>query len=214
MDFAAMFTPDWYLALGQVILIDLFLSGDNAIIIGLAAAGLPSELRRKAIIYGVIAATVLRIILSLITFKLLAIIGLTLAGGLLLAWVCWKMWREIKDHGEQLKAVDDDDTNDGGEPGTNKTFRQALTAIVIADVSMALDNVLGVAGAAGEYIEVLVFGLVLSIALMAVAANYIARVIERYHWIAYIGLAVIAWVAGDMIFRGFNEVAAHVTAAL
>lgn len=214
MDFTTMFTADWYLALGQVILIDLFLSGDNAIIIGLAAAGLPPELRRKAIIYGVVMATVLRIVLSIIAFKLLTIIGLTLAGGLLLTWVCWKMWREIKDHGEQLKAVDGDTTNGEEKHSTEKSFRQALIAIVIADVSMALDNVLGVAGAAGDHVEVLVFGLVLSIALMAIAANYIARIIERYHWIAYIGLAVIAWVAGDMIYRGATEVAAVVSASL
>ena len=203
-----MISPDWFIALGTVIVIDLVLSGDNAIVIGIAASGLPAKQRRKVIIYGVAAATVLRILFAIVTLKLLTIIGLTLAGGLLLLWVCWKMWREIQDHGEQLKAVDD-----GGaaiKVNKNKSFFQALVAIVVADVSMALDNVLGVAGAAQEHVEVLIFGLILSIALMAVAANYIARVIERYHWIAYIGLGVVAYVAVDMIYRGINEVAAAV----
>jgi YjbE family integral membrane protein len=205
------FSPDWFIALGTVIVIDLVLSGDNAIVIGLAAAGLPPLQRRRAIFYGVIAATVLRILFAVVTFKLLTIIGLTLAGGLLLLWVSWKMWREIRDHGEQLRAVEDAEKNGQAAPvNRDKTFFQALIAIVVADVSMALDNVLGVAGAADEHVEVLIFGLILSIALMAVAANYIARIIERHHWIAYIGLAVIAYVAIDMIYRGINEVAAAV----
>jgi YjbE family integral membrane protein len=208
---AILFSPEWFVALGTVVVIDLVLSGDNAIVIGLAAAGLPAQLRRKAIFYGVIAATVLRILFAVVTFHLLTIIGLTLAGGLLLLWVCWKMWREIRDHGEQLKAVENGETPPNGPAGADaarvKSFRQALLAIVIADVSMALDNVLGVAGAAHEHLDVLIFGLILSIALMAIAANYIARIIERYHWIAYIGLAVVGWVAIDMIIRGMTEVA-------
>lgn len=203
-----MISPDWFIALGTVIVIDLVLSADNAIVIGLAAAGLPAQQRRKVIIYGVAAATVLRILFAVVTFKLLTIIGLTLAGGLLLLWVCWKMWREIQDQGEQLKAVADGDESQ--KTNKNKTFFQALIAIVVADVSMALDNVLGVAGAAHEHIEVLIFGLILSIALMAVAANYIARIIERHHWIAYIGLGVVAYVAVNMIYRGIGEVAAAV----
>ncbi len=201
-----MFSPEWFTALGSVIVIDLVMSGDNAIIVGLAAAGLPPELRRKAIVIGVVIATVLRIIFALITFQLLQIIGLTLAGGLLLLWVSWKMWHDIR----QRNAEQREQAGEGSqEPGAGgKTFRQALMAIVIADVSMALDNILGVAGAAHEHIEVLIFGLVLSIALMAVAANFIAKLIERHNWIGYIGLVVIAWVAVDMIVRGYSEVAA------
>ena len=205
-----MFTPEWFVALGTVIVIDLVLSGDNAIVIGLAASGLPPVLRRKAIIYGMIVATVARIIFAVITFQLLKIIGLTLAGGLLLLWVCWKMWREIRDRGEQLRAVQNGEQvgEDGGEANAKveKNFRQALIAIVIADITMALDNILGVAGAAKEHAEVLIFGLVLSIALMAIAANYIAQIIERYHWIAYVGLAIIGWVSIDMIIRGGDQV--------
>lgn len=205
-----MFSPDWFVALATVIVIDLVLSGDNAIIIGLAAAGLPAAQRRKAIVYGVAAATILRVLFAVVAFKLLTIIGLTLAGGLLLLWVCWKMWREIRDHGDRPETVDDEAGGRDQKVNQNKTFFQALTTIVVADVSMALDNVLGVAGAANDHVEVLVFGLVLSIALMAVAANYIARIIERHHWIAYIGLAVVAYVAVDMIYRGVTEVAAAV----
>ncbi len=204
-------------SLGTVIIIDIVMSGDNAIIIGMAAAGLPAELRRRAIIIGIVAATVLRVIFASITFHLLAIIGLTLAGGLLLAWVCYRMWREIREG--QTKAVPAELAptmvgNPGPEdcdaPGSTvkcKTLGQALIAIVVADVSMSLDNVLAVAGAAHDYLWILIFGLILSIALMAVASNYIAKLLERHHWIAYIGLAIVAYVAVDMIYRGFIEVA-------
>ena len=204
-----MFSAEWFTALGSVIVIDLVMSGDNAIIVGLAAAGLPPELRRKAIVVGVAAATVLRIFFALITFQLLQIIGLTLAGGLLLLWVSWKMWRDIwQRNAEQRKQAGEEVSE---QSRGSKTFRQALIAIVVADVSMALDNILGVAGAAHDHIEVLVFGLVLSIALMAVAANYIAKLIERHNWIGYVGLVVIAWVAVDMIVRGYSEVASAAT---
>ncbi len=204
-------------SLGTVIIIDIVMSGDNAIIIGMAAAGLPAELRRRAIIIGIVAATVLRIMFATITLHLLAIIGLTLAGGLLLAWVCYRMWREIREG--QMKAVPAEPAptvvgNPGPEdcdaPGSTvkcKTLGQALIAIVVADVSMSLDNVLAVAGAAHDHMGILIFGLTLSIALMAVASNYIAKLLERHHWIAYIGLAVVAYVAVDMIYRGFIEVA-------
>ena len=196
-------------SLGSVIVIDIVMSGDNAIVIGMAAAGLPPQLRRRAILYGIMAATVLRIGFAAITFHLLAILGLTLAGGLLLAWVCWHLWRELRGGQLQAPQSDDDDTADGNpaRPAPVKTLRQALVAIAIADVSMSLDNVLAVAGAAHEFLWVLVFGLMLSIALMAVAANYIAGLLERYHWIAYVGLAIIAYVAGNMIYRGLAEVA-------
>lgn len=190
-------------AFGSVIIIDIVMSGDNAVIIGMAAAGLPLALRRRAIVYGIMVATVLRIIFASITVQLLTIIGLTLAGGLLLAWVCWHMWLEI--HGGQMQA---DDDSEGSKPKAEvKTLRQAMITIIIADVTMSFDNVLAVAGAAQDHIWVLVFGLVLSIALMAVAANYIAGLLKRHHWIAYIGLIIIAYVAGDMIYRGFVEVA-------
>ena len=197
-------------SLGSVIIIDIVMSGDNAIIIGMAAAGLPPDLRRRAIMYGIMAATVLRIVFATITFHLLAILGLTLAGGLLLAWVCWHMWCEIR-CGSMNCPPADADTGEATDPPTPvKTLRQALVTIIIADVSMSLDNVLAVAGAAHNYLWVLVFGLMLSITLMAVAANFIARLLGRHHWIAYIGLLVVAYVAGDMIYRGVVEVAAAV----
>jgi YjbE family integral membrane protein len=196
-------------ALGSVIVIDIVMSGDNAIIIGMAAAGLPPDLRRRAIIYGIMAATVLRIVFALVTFQLLAILGLTLAGGLLLAWVCWHMWCEIRCGNMRCAPADDEmgKSDADAPPKPVKTLRQAMLTIIIADVSMSLDNVLAVAGAAHEFLWVLVFGLMLSIALMAVAANYIAGLLERHHWIAYVGLLVIAYVAGDMIYRGVVEVA-------
>ncbi len=183
-----------------IIAIDIVMSGDNAIIIGLAAAGLEPQLRRRAILIGIMAATVLRIAFAALTVQLLSVIGLTLAGGLLLVWVCWKMWRELRrGHGHAVTP---------GAPKEVKTFRQALVMIVAADVSMSLDNVLAVAGAAGDHLWILVFGLTLSIALMGLASNYIARILERHHWVAYIGLIIIAYVAGDMIWRGATEVMA------
>ena len=193
-------------SLGSVIIIDIVMSGDNAIIIGMAAAGLAPEMRRRAIIVGLVAATVLRILFAVVSFHLLAILGLTLAGGLLLLWVCWHMWREIR--GELMRAPATKANPGDGEAAAArpKTFRQAMIVIVLADVSMSLDNVLAVAGASLGHLWVLVFGLTLSIALMAVAANYIARLLERHHWIAYIGLAIVAYVAGDMIYRGMSEI--------
>ena len=190
-----------------VIAIDLVMSGDNAIIIGIAANSLPKELRRKAIIYGIMGATVLRIMFAAVAVQLLQIIGLTLAGGLLLSWVCWQMWRELREHKSlaemeaeaAVKTAEDDDQ-------TNISIRRAMRNIIIADLSMSLDNVLAVAGAARDHLEILIFGLVLSIALMAVASTFIANLLDRYHWISYIGLAVIAYVAGDMIWRGGFEV--------
>ena len=197
-------------SLGSVIIIDIVMSGDNAIIIGMAAAGLPPALRRRAIFIGLAAATVLRILFAVVSFHLLAILGLTLAGGLLLLWVCWHMWREIR--GDLMRAHATKANPGDGEAAAAppKTFRQAMIVIVLADVSMSLDNVLAVAGAAHEFFWVLVFGLALSIALMALAANYIATMLERHNWIAYVGLVVVAYVAGEMIYRGVTEV---VTAA-
>ena len=198
-----IFTSAGLLALMQVIVIDLVLAGDNAVVIGLAAAGLPIEQRKKAILVGIIAATVLRIVLAAFTVQLLAIIGLLLAGGILLLWVCWKMWREIRSGGHEEVGLD-------AANAPKKTFSQAATQIVVADVSMSLDNVLAVAGAAREHPTILVFGLMLSIAMMGVAASFIAKLLARYHWIAYIGLAIILYVALDMIYRGALEVWPHV----
>ncbi|RUM25432.1 TerC family protein [Rhizobium vallis] len=197
MDF---FTAAALTALLQVIAIDLVLAGDNAVVIGLAAAGLEASQRRKAIVVGILAATVLRILFASVAVYLLAIVGLLLAGGLLLLWVCWKMWRELRaGHGDAH-----DGANAEGLP--KKTFFQAATQIVIADVSMSLDNVLAVAGAAREHPGVLVIGLGLSIALMGIAANLIARLLNRHRWIAYIGLLIILYVSLDMIHRGAVEV--------
>ena len=190
----------------MIVAIDIVMSGDNAIIIGMAAAGLPPELRKKAIIYGIAVATVLRIVFALTAFKLLSILGLTLAGGLLLAWVCWQMWQELR--GPDAAAADAGAGGDSGdkEKKQPKTLRMAMTNIIVADVSMSLDNVLAVAGAAGDHFEMLIFGLVLSVALMAFAANAIAGLLERHKWIGYIGLAIVAYVALDMIWRGSGEV--------
>lgn len=197
----------------QVIMIDLVLAGDNAIVIGLAAAGLPKEQRNKAILLGIVAATVLRILFAAVTTQLLAIVGLLLAGGLLLLWVCWKMWHELRTsqhetHAAQEALADADLDASGGiaEGAPRKTLRQAAIQIIIADISMSLDNVLAVAGAAREHPWVLVFGLALSIALMGLAASYIAGLLQRHRWIAYVGLAVILYVAGEMIYRGALEV--------
>ncbi len=199
-------------ALGQVIMIDLVLAGDNAVVIGLAASGLPKEQRNKAILVGILAATVLRIIFAGLATQLLQLLGLILIGGILLLWVCWKMWRELRNgHGEEqgVEAVTGEDVNaDGvvGAPQSGKTFAQAAWQIVVADVSMSLDNVLAVAGAAREHPGVLVIGLALSIALMGLAASFIARLLQNYRWIAYVGLAIILYVALDMIYRGILEV--------
>ncbi len=183
---------------GQIVLIDLTLSGDNAIIIGLAAAGLPPAERRRAIVLGIIGATLLRVLFASMTYMLLEIVGLTLAGGILLLWVTHKMWREThagaSNHGSSA------------EQAKPKTLRSAILSILIADVSMSLDNVLAVAGAAHEYPGMLIFGLLLSIALMALAANLVAGVLERHRWLAYLGVAVVAYVAIDMIWRGMGEV--------
>jgi YjbE family integral membrane protein len=185
----------------QVVMIDLVLAGDNAIVIGLAASGLEAKLRGRAILIGIVAATVLRIAFAAFTIELLEIVGLLLAGGVLLLWVCWKMWRELRNsrHATSAEVA-------GGGTLAPKTLWQAAWQIIVADVSMSLDNVLAVAGAAREHPAALVFGLALSIVMMGVAASLIARLLERHRWITYIGLAVILYVAGDMIYRGFLEV--------
>lgn len=193
----------------QVIAIDLVLAGDNAIVIGLAAAGLPAHLRRKAILVGIIAATVLRIGFAAVTVQLLSIVGLQLFGGLLLAWVCWKMWSELR---EAAGSIEDEVTDDEADlTKGHKTFFQAATQIVIADVSMSLDNVLAVAGAAQEHVTVLIIGLIVSIALMGLAANFVAKLLHRYRWISYLGLMVIIYVALNMLYHGVIEVWPYIT---
>ena len=189
------------LAFVQVVLIDLVMSGDNAIIIGLAVAGLPAENRTRIIFWGVVGATVLRMGFAAVTTELLEIIGLTLAGGLLLLWVAWRMFRELRAKGRP-------EHEHGASTATPKTPRQAMLQIIAADVSMSLDNVLAVAGAARDHEVVLWIGLALSVVLMAVAANFIARILDRHHWVAWIGFAVILYVAGDMIWDGSREVVA------
>jgi len=196
----------------QVIIIDLVLAGDNAIVIGLAAAGLPREQRTKAILVGIVAATALRIGFAGITTQLLKLVGLLFAGGLLLLWVSWKMWRELRTPVEEGREAAEPltgyDINANGMIAARiprKTFAQAAGQIIVADVSMSLDNVLAVAGAAREHPVVLIFGLMLSVALMGVAASVIARLLQNHRWIAYIGLAVILYVALEMIYRGSHE---------
>lgn len=188
---------DWtadLVTLAQVIIIDIALAGDNAVVVGMAVAGLPPKQKRPAILVGIGAATAMRIAMGAVALQLLAIIGLLLAGGLLLLWVCWRMYRELR-HPHQIQ----------GRPA--KSLREAVFQILLADVSMSLDNVLAVAGAAHDRLWVLVTGLILSVALMGLAANFIAQLLERYRWIAWIGLAIVLYVALNMIWHGGHEVA-------
>lgn len=208
-----MFTTEGLFALLQVIAIDLVLAGDNAIVIGMAAAGLPKELRGRAILIGILAATVLRIGFAVAATQLLQVLGLLLVGGILLLWVSWKMWRELRETVEEEVEAEEaltgtDIDRDGAIAGhtPRKTFAAAAWQIVIADVSMSLDNVLAVAGAAREHPTVLILGLALSIALMGLAASFIASLLNRHRWIAYVGLAIIFYVALEMIWRGAHEV--------
>jgi YjbE family integral membrane protein len=222
MDFIlSHLTAEALTALAQVIVIDLVLAGDNAIVIGLAAAGLAPDQRKKAILIGIAAATVMRIGFAAITVQLLAVIGLLLAGGILLLWVCWKMWRELRtSHGEAhagqeaLAGQDLDQSGAIADTAPRKTLLQASVQILIADVTMSLDNVLAVAGASREHPWVLVVGLGLSIALMGIAAAMIAKLLGKHRWIAYVGLAVILYVAVDMIWRGAHEVLPFMRTAL
>jgi YjbE family integral membrane protein len=202
-------SADVLTALLEVILIDLVLAGDNAIVIGLAAAGLPEAQRGKAILIGIVAATMLRILFAGLATQILQIVGLLFAGGILLLWVCWKMWRELRgSSAEPIKAMEAAGpvaaTNTEGRP--RKTLVQATSQIIVADVSMSLDNVLAVAGAAREYPVVLIFGLVLSVAMMGAAASFIARLLQNHRWIAYVGLIVILYVALEMTYRGTLDI--------
>jgi len=210
-----MFSPQALTALFQVVMIDLVLAGDNAIVIGLAAAGLPTDQRSKAILAGIAAATVLRIAFASITVQLLQVIGLLLAGGILLLWVCWKMWRELhtsREHQKNAEVASDDEALNAGSKiceRPRKTLGEAIWQITIADVSMSLDNVLAVAGAARETPAILIFGLGLSIALMGFAASFIANLLQKHRWIAYVGLAIIIFVAVEMCYRGAEEIWRH-----
>jgi YjbE family integral membrane protein len=208
MDVSSLIDAASLAALLEILLIDIVLAGDNAIVVGALAAGLPAEQRRKVIMLGVAAALVLRIAFALVVTQLLQIVGLILAGGFLLLWVAWKMWRELRHASESAGSAEIvGDEHSGLRPA--KSFASAAWGVAIADVSMSLDNVLAVAGAARDHPWILVFGLILSVILMGVAANFIARYIERYRWIAYVGLAVIIWVAGKMIWDGWHDVAPH-----
>jgi YjbE family integral membrane protein len=192
-----LFTQSGMLALLQVLMIDIVLAGDNAVVIGMAAARVAPALRNKVIFWGLAAAVVLRVMLAAIAVKLLAIVGLTLAGGILLLWVCWRMWRDIrcaKGGHEEIKLDE------------NASLKNAIIQIVVADVSMSLDNVLGVAGAARNHMDVLVIGLLLSVALMGAAANVIARLLEKLRWISYVGLAIVLYVAVAMVWEGGHQV--------
>ena len=189
--------PGGLVALAQVLMIDVVLAGDNAVVIGLAAARVPLTMRKKVILWGLLAAVLMRIAMAAVAVQLLAIIGLMLAGGILLLWVCWRMWRDLS--GDKTHIVP--------EIETGASVKKAITQILIADVSMSLDNVLAVAGAAREHLDVLIIGLLMSVALMGAAASYIAKLLERYRWIAYIGLAIVVYVAVMMIYHGWEEVA-------
>ena len=183
-------------ALLQVVLIDVTLAGDNAVVVGLAVAGLPAGVRRRAILFGVLAATAIRIALATVVVSLLTVIGLTLAGGLLLLWVCWRMLRELRARHRTSR----------GEPAARKTLVQAITQIIIADLSMSLDNVLAVAGVARLHVWVLIVGLALSVGLMGLAAGLLAKLLERHRWIAWVGLLIVVVVALRMIAGGWHEV--------
>lgn len=190
-----IFTGSGFSALMQVILVDLVLAGDNAIVVGMAAAGLPPELRRKVILWGIGAAALMRIAFAIVTVQLLQIPGLMLIGGLLLLWVCWRLWQELQSNAQH-------EFNADGEGARGKTFRQAIVQIVIADLSMSLDNVLAVAGIAHDKPTIMVIGLVLAVAFMVFAANLIADLLNKYKWIAYVGLITILYVAFKMIWDG------------
>lgn len=208
-----LFSPETLAAFFSIIMIDLVLAGDNAVVIGLAAAGLPKEQRGKAILIGIAAATLLRIAFALVATQLLMIVGLLLAGGVLLLWVCWKMWRELRmphhldEEAITGKDLDGDGLIGGQATGKTKSLRDAVIQIIVADVSMSLDNVLAVAGAAnGHDPIILIAGLGLSVLLMGAAAAFIARLLHKHRWIAYVGLAIILVVALRMMYEGAMQV--------
>jgi len=191
-----LFQEGGLIALAQVLMIDIVLAGDNAVVIGLAAGRVPPALRKKVILWGLVAAVVLRVGLAVIAVSLMKVIGLTLAGGIILLWVCWRFWRDISGGAH----------HEAGAPDANTSLKRAVLQIVLADVSMSLDNVLAVAGAARDHLDVLVIGLLLSVGLMGAAANLIARLLERYRWISYLGLVIVLYVALSMVWHGAHDV--------
>jgi YjbE family integral membrane protein len=213
-DFSNIGEPAAMAAFLQVLMIDIVLAGDNAIVVGALAAGLPPKQRRQVIVIGVAAALVLRVAFALTVTWLLGIVGLVLAGGILLLWVAWRMYRDIKGHSGPPESPGspeiEGDEHSGLHPA--KTFAGAAWGVAVADVSMSLDNVLAVAGAARDHPGILIVGLIVAVALMGVAANFIAQYIERYRWIAWVGLVVILYVALKMIWDGFNEVQPYMMA--
>jgi YjbE family integral membrane protein len=203
-----MFAADAISVFGQVLLINVVLSGDNAIVVGMAAAGLPARERRRALWLGIAVATALRVVFAVVATNLLHILGLALAGGVLLLWVAWKLWREVRDarHREAAAAEARREGRGVAEGGHTKTFGKALSQIVLADVSMSLDNALAVAGVAIEHPMILIVGLAISVLLMGAAATVLARLLERHRCIAYVGLIVIVYVALKMIWTGAHDV--------
>ena len=191
-----LFEPGGLIALAQVVMIDIMLAGDNAVVIGLAAARVPQDTRRKVILWGLAAAVVLRIGMALVAVSLLEVIGLTLAGGLLLLWVSWRFWRDLSGNDKKTSPALE----------ARASFRRAILQIVVADISMSLDNVLAVSGAAIGHLDVLVIGLLLSVALMGAAAELVARLLQRWRWISYLGLLIVVYVALSLIWRGTHEV--------
>lgn len=203
-DFSNIGSPAALSAFLQVLMIDIVLAGDNAIVVGALAAGLPADQRRKVIVIGVLAALVLRVAFALVVQQLMGIVGLIFVGGLLLVWVAWKMWRELREGAHSAGSPEiEGDEHSGLKPA--KSFAAAAWAVAVADVSMSLDNVLAVAGAARDHPGIMIVGLIVAVALMGVAANIIAKYIERYRWIAYVGLAVILYVAVKMIYEGWID---------
>ena len=218
----SLFDPAALRAFVEVMLINIVLSGDNAIVVGMAAAAAPAEIRQKIIFWGIAGAVILRLMLAVVAVYLLTVVGVLLAGGILLLWVCWKMYRDLRqprqEHiGAELASEGDAPDAEPGEvnmgPGTGpqKTLNADIWQILIADVSMSLDNVLAVAGSARDHPYILAFGLLISIALMAVAATYIARLLDRYHWLGWIGLLAILWVAVKMVWEGAHQVGTALT---
>jgi YjbE family integral membrane protein len=205
-DFSNLNTTSAWSALGTVILLDLVLAGDNAIVVGALAAGLPDEQRKKVIFIGVIAALVLRVVFALMVNLLMGVVGLVFVGGLLLLWVAWKMYRDItrNEATESPGSPEIIGDENSGIPAA-KSFAAAAWAVAVADVSMSLDNVLAVAGAAKDHPGIMIVGLIFAVALMGIAANIIAQYIERYKWIAWVGMAVIVYVAGKMIYEGWSD---------
>jgi YjbE family integral membrane protein len=203
LDFGAIFTAAGLAKLGQIIIGDLTMAGDNVVIMGSLASGLPARERRKVLLFGVGMALVFLITFAVLATQLLKITGLVFAGGLLLLWVAYNMWREL--HPRETVIADDPATTAVEGPPASKTLLQAAIGITIADLSMSLDNVLLVASIARDNPALLFIGLSFSVLFMGLAANYVAKLIERYHWINYIGLAVILWVAGNMIFEGWMD---------